>query len=370
MPRARPPQPAYLAHVVPGLESVAAYELGERVPRAGAVRALTGFDERTSLVSFSYAGAAADLLTLRTLEDVFILGAEAESVPGGWSGLRVVQAAVAESPLLEMAAALGLERRGHVPRKPTFRVVTRKAGEHAFRRVDLQQAVERAVRERFPAWRLVEEGAHLELWVQLVGGVFVAGFRLSTGELRRRTYKSASLPASLKPTIAAAMALLSRPRPDDVVLDPMCGAGTILIERAETARYAKLLGGDQDSAAVRAARQNVGPRYQPIELREWDARALPLAEGSVSAVICNLPFGKQIGSPAQVRQLYPALLKEWSRVLAPEGRMVLLTSEHALLTHAVAGAQGLRVRERIPLLVRGLPAAVYLISSRRGAAGS
>ena len=357
----RPPRPTYLAHVVPGLEAVAAHEIATRLPESGLVRALTGFDERTSILSLTHDGPLADLLALRTLEDVFILAAEAEAVPGSYAGLRVARAAVTDSPTLDLGAATALGLRTHRPRKPTFRVVARAAGEHAFRRVDLQQAVERGVLDHFPDWRLVEDAAHVEVWVHLVRGLLVAGIRISESALRQRTYKSASLPASLKPTVAAAMALLSQPKPTDTVLDPMCGAGTILIERAETARYRLLLGGDLNPDAVRAATENVGPRYQPIDLRQWDARDLPLADSSVSAVICNLPFGKQVGSATENRTLYPALLAEWTRVLAPAGRMVLLTSERRLLAQAVTRQSGLRMDGVLPVVVRGLPAAIHLI---------
>jgi len=350
----------YLAHVVPGLESVAAYELRRRAPDAGPVRALRGFDERTSILALPYDGPPADLLALRTAEDLFVLAAEVEDLPGTYAGLRSLGEAIAESPAFERAATLALaQRRGRAPRRPTFRLVTRKAGEHAFRRVDLERAVARAVQAREPGWRLVEEDATFEVWSQLVGGLFVAGFRLTDSAQRQRTYKRVSLPASLKPTIAAAMALLSEPRPEDTVLDPLCGAGTLLIERAEVGRYRQLLGGDLDPAAVAAARENVGPRYKPIELRQWDARRLPLPDGSASAVLSNLPFGRQIGSPRELRALYPALLAELGRVLAPAGRMVLLTSEGDLLRRSLP--PGLRLRQRLPVLVRGLPAAIHLI---------
>jgi len=355
------PHPAYLAHVVPGLEAIASHELRLRAHLSGAVRALRGFDERTSILAFPFDGPTADLLTLRTAEDIFALGAEAQDVPWSYAGLRAVQTAVKTSPTLEMAAALVLEARGRRPHKPSFRVIARKAGDHAFRRVDLQHAVERAMVERFPAWRTKEENASLELWAHLIEDHFILGLRLSGANLRQRTYKQVSLPASLKPTIAAAMALVSQARPDDVVLDPMCGAGTILIERAETGRYRQLLGGDLDPAAMSATRANMGPRYQPIELRQWDARALPLPDHSVNVLITNLPFGRQLSSPAELRTLYPALLTEWSRVTAPGGRMVLLTSETALLETAVRRQREMRIVDRIRVLVRGQPAAIHLV---------
>ena len=50
--------------------------------------------------------------------------------------------------------------------------------------------------------------------------------------------------------VAAALAWLSEPRDDDIVLDPLCGVGTVLIERAHLGRYAMLLGGDADAEAA------------------------------------------------------------------------------------------------------------------------
>jgi 23S rRNA G2445 N2-methylase RlmL len=155
------------------------------------------------------------------------------------------------------------------------------------------------------------------------------------------------------------MVQLTDPAPDDVFLDPMCGSGTILIERALAQRYRLLLGGDRDPAAVEATLENIGPRYKPIEVRRWDAAHLPLESGSVSALATNLPFGKQIGSAEENRTLYPALLAEWVRVVQPGGRLVLLTSERALLRKSLRNQEGLTSEGETPVLVRGVPSAIF-----------
>jgi 23S rRNA G2445 N2-methylase RlmL len=243
-------------------------------------------------------------------------------------------------------------------------VIARKAGSQAFRRVDVQHAVEHAILSRYPRWRVVEDDARLELWVHLVERTFLAGFRLSDITMRQRTYRRESIPAALKPTVAHAMVMLSVPRDGDVFLDPMCGSGTILIERAEASRYRLLLGGDSDPAAVAATRANVGPRYKPIQIRQWDARNLPLDDHSVTAVVTNLPFGKQIGTPAEIRTLYPALLKEWTRVLAPGGRMVLLTADRSLLARALGQHPELVQKRTLSVLVRGYRATIFVVHHR------
>lgn len=352
----------YIAHVVPGLEAVAEREIVEARGADGPFRVLREFDQRTSLLIFRYGGSPAALLGLGTVEDVFALAAESGVVPSSRAGLTMVRAAVARGPgfgaALERAFTVRPRRRG----KTTFRVIARKSGEHAFRRVDLQRAVELGVLDRLPAWRLVEDDAQIEVWVSLVGAELVVGIRLSDRSMRQREYRNASLPAALKPTVAHAMVRLSEPREDDVVLDPMCGSGTILIERARAARYRLLLGGDSDEAAVMAARDNIGPRYKPIELRRWDARQLPLEDASVSAIITNLPFGKQIGTPEENRTLYPALLAEWVRVLRDGGRMVLLTGDKTLLRRAVQQQRRLTMVRQMPVVVRGYRATLMVVT--------
>lgn len=332
-----------------------------RWPSAEIIRTVERFDERTDLLIFRSVVDPGELLGLRTVEDVFVLAAEHNAIPTGRAGLAAIRGVVAGAPGLENAISIALRVRPRRKGKPTFRVIARLAGEHAFRRVDLERATELGILGHFPGWRLVEDDAQLEVWAQLVRSWLIVGIRLSDGRMRQREYRRASLPASLKPTIAAAMTQLSCPEEDDVFLDPMCGSGTILIERALAGHYRQLLGGDIDPAAISATRENIGPRYKPIEITQWDASALPLDDDAVSVIVSNLPFGKQIGSQQENRTLYPALITEWNRVLRPNGRMVLLTSERDLLRRAVAQHAKLRMEREIRVLVRGMRAAIYLI---------
>jgi 23S rRNA G2445 N2-methylase RlmL len=350
---------------VSGLTGIARDEVEETIPGARIREVVWNADERTDLLIVETSAPPAEPLRLRTVEDVFVEAVQHHGIPEARAGLSLVRSSVARSHGVEEALALALATRGSRGRRHTFRIVARKSGAHAYRRVDLQHAVEHGFLDRFPAWRLLEDGAQIELWVQLSGRRLIAGFRLSDITLRNRDYRQASLPASLKPTVAAAMVRLSCPSPADVVLDPMCGSGTILIERALAARYALLLGGDSDPRAVAATRENVGRRFQPIEIRQWDARALPLEDSRVTAIVCNLPFGKQIGSQRGNRSLYPALIEEWIRVLQPGGHMVLLVSDRALLARALRQEPRLHVEQTIGVQVRGQRATIVVVQALR-----
>src|SRR5262249_28822856 len=161
--------------------------------------------------------------------------------------------------------------------------------------------------------------------------------------MRHRTYKHEHLPASIRPTIAAAMVRLADLKPGQTVLDPMCGAGTLLAEAYLFTKgkrtsdggnwQMRFLGGDIDAAHVRAAQANLR-QFQTGEIRSWDARELPL-EDAIDRIICNPPFGKQLSTPEEVVPLYRDSVREMDRVLRPGGKAVLIVSDASALRAAI-----------------------------------
>jgi 23S rRNA G2445 N2-methylase RlmL len=155
------------------------------------------------------------------------------------------------------------------------------------------------------------------------------------------------------------MGWLSQPRPDDIVLDPLCGAGTIPIERALLGPFEEAIGGDIRKEAVAMARRNAESAGVTVTWRVWDARALPLDAASVNRIITNLPFGKQIGTHEENAALYAALIKEFGRTLTPDGLLVTLTSEDRLWD-MVLRDQGWRIVKKVVLVVLGQPASIFV----------
>jgi 23S rRNA G2445 N2-methylase RlmL len=350
----------YIAHTQPGFEAIAADEIATRI--AGA-REITrrGVPDRAGMTIF-FAPAAQKLASLRTVEDLFgLAGYRAGLVPEIQS-LEKIRAASREAPLIEEAlqARVKVSRGARAGRRLKFRVIARMAGEHEFRRVDFQRAVERGIVERTDhTWRLEEEDAEIEFWATMIDSEFFLTVRLSDDRIRHREYKAAHRPASLRASAAAALAWASDPREDDVVLDPFCGAGTILIERAHLGKYAMLYGSDRDPGALAAAQINVGSRYKPIQLENWDAAAIPLGDSSVSKIVTNLPWGMRYGSHGENRKLYPEWFREFSRVLKPGGTMVLLTAEWRLMRD-LERARKIAPSKVIRVSVLGTPASVYI----------
>lgn len=343
----------FYAMTMPGLETLAFSEIRSHMPDAELVKFARG------IVLFRTSAQPADLLALRTVEDIFLALTHIRSLGPGRDALRVLHSATLNA---DLTTALTLWRRAHAGRQPrTWRVISQKTGAHDFRRVDAGRAVSDALQRVMPrGYHYVEDEADLEIWLWLSGSETLIGVRLSDATMRHRRYKREHLPASLRPTVAAAMSWLSRPTGQDIVLDPLCGAGTIPIERALLAPSAKIIGGDVRKEAVAMARRNAQSAHVEAAWSVWDARSLPLADASVTRIVTNLPFGKQIGSPGELADLYNALAREFGRVLAPDGLMVTLTSADQLW-EKILRTHGWRIIKRVIIVILGLPASIFVL---------
>ncbi len=348
----------YLLQTLPGLAALTWREVEQSIqpgpdqpaPRQIAVR---GVPARNDLIVLDYRGSPRPLLALRTIEDVFVVATRGFKIARDDRGLRQIHAATKNGEAVKPALDLWRRMNGG-KRNGTFRVVTRVVGQHSFHRREVSRAIADAIRSDWPGrWLPVEEEADLEVWATLLEQELIVTIRLSDQSLRQRG-KLAHLPASLRPALAAAMVMLTHPAPNDVFLDPMAGAGTLLLERAAAGPFAALYGGDNNPAAITAMQTNLRGIGGQIDLRRWDARRLPLSDASVDKVAVNLPFGTQIGEASELDDLYRDVLRQIARVLRPGGRLVTLVADQQLLDRARAqAAPVLRATTRHRVLVLG-----------------
>jgi 23S rRNA G2445 N2-methylase RlmL len=144
----------------------------------------------------------------------------------------------------------------------------------------------------------------------------------------RFPYRQQDVPAASHPPLAAAMARLAGPFPDDIVWDPFCGSGLELVERARLGGVQSVLGTDLSPVALEAARGNWGAAHLSeiratfIQKDFRDFLHIPGCKpGSISLLITNPPLGKRVPIP-NLRGLLQELYALASCALRPGGRMV------------------------------------------------
>ncbi|MEW2401197.1 methyltransferase domain-containing protein [Streptomyces sp. NPDC046862] len=303
---------------------------------------------------------ADDEVRLRTADDVFLLAWRRDDIGPHKSDL----AALADMTRAVDLKRLARERRAHggPVRFGGIEISASFLGRRTYNRYDIEDAVGRVLAERagvpyharrhgeppppgHSGWRLTLDGTHATLLL-----------RLGRRPAHRRDYKNATIAGTLHPPVAAAMAQAAELLPGQRVLDPCCGAGTLLIEAHHTVPGTTLLGFDLDPAARRAARQNAGPL--PVTVERGDAGALPVADRSIDRVLCNPPWGEQVDAGGRLAGHPERWWHELARVLADEGRAVVLLPEARGLGHALAlgltpvHVQQLSLFGSRPLLVR------------------
>ncbi len=217
---------------------------------------------------------------------------------------------------------------------------------------DCQAIVKKAVVEKLKIKYNVdwfdETGADYTIQVALLNDIATITIDTTGASLHKRGYRQNAMDAPLKETLAAAMLDLSYWRKNRILLDPMCGSGTIAIEAAMIARNIapglnrsfaceqwQRVGKDIFKAirveAYKAIDYNVntiiyGSDIDPdaIELAKQNAEKAgvddcitfevkPLKDvtlmGDYGCMITNPPYGERIGELKIVEELYKTLGK-------------------------------------------------------------
>lgn len=175
---------------------------------------------------------------------------------------------------------------------------------------------------------------------------------LSGEALFKRGWRLDKGPAPIKENLAAALVLLSGWKPDQVLFDPMCGSGTVLIEAALIAQNVppgihrhfafekfntfdkyrwievrqeakdqmipvasgqlKLFGSDYSEHMIDLASQNAERARVPLRLRVGDARVVPPPKTSAEqggTIITNPPYEERVAVEGQNTEVF---FSEWA----------------------------------------------------------
>ncbi|MCG3887132.1 bifunctional 23S rRNA (guanine(2069)-N(7))-methyltransferase RlmK/23S rRNA (guanine(2445)-N(2))-methyltransferase RlmL [Photobacterium leiognathi] len=193
------------------------------------------------------------------------------------------------------------------------------------------------------------ERPDLRVHMRLSGEKGILGLDMAGSGLHQRGYRSEAGKAPLRETHAAALVIKSGWTPEQPLLDPMCGSGTLLIEAAMIAAEiapglkrkrwgfesikdfdkdawmeihaeatvksrrgpakvtTKFFGREMDRRVLAVARDNAGRAgvKELIDFEYGDATQLVRPEGFETGVIlCNPPYGERLGTTPELISLY------------------------------------------------------------------
>ncbi|WP_318434715.1 bifunctional 23S rRNA (guanine(2069)-N(7))-methyltransferase RlmK/23S rRNA (guanine(2445)-N(2))-methyltransferase RlmL [Photobacterium leiognathi] len=193
------------------------------------------------------------------------------------------------------------------------------------------------------------ERPDLRVHMRLSGEKGILGLDMAGSGLHQRGYRSEAGKAPLRETHAAALVIKSGWTPEQPLLDPMCGSGTLLIEAAMMAAEiapglkrkrwgfesikdfdkdawmeihaeatvksrrgpakvtTKFYGREMDRRVLAVARDNAGRAgvKELIDFEYGDATQLVRPEGFETGVIlCNPPYGERLGTTPELISLY------------------------------------------------------------------
>ncbi len=215
----------------------------------------------------------------------------------------------------------------------------------------------------------------------------------TSGEpLFKRGHRIATVDAPLRENLAAGLIKLSGWTPTDVLLDPMCGGGTIPLEAALMARHiapglsrtfaferlllhdakrwgnlrevvrlkqkpetpAAIYASDQDPAAIKIAQRNFQGAGVAIDIRLRQSDILALeAPAEQGIMLINPPYGVRLSQPDELESFYPRL-GDWLKQRFAGWRVHIFTGDAR-----VPKLIGLAPTKRTPLFNGALECRLY-----------
>ena len=210
----------------------------------------------------------------------------------------------------------------------TFRASSVRQGEHDFTSVDVQKWAGGALDARYDAAVDLEE-YDVEVRVDVRDDRCLVSTQHTREALSRRQLDGYQPRAALKANVAYALLRLAHlDAPPDVLLDPFCGSGTILLEAADRWPEMDGYGNDWNDEAVAGARENVerAGHADRLTIRKGDVWHLADTFDDVTAdlIVTNPPFGVRMASSMDFYPFYRRVLAQMADVLRPGGLVVML----------------------------------------------
>jgi len=247
----------------------------------------------------------------------------------------------------------------------TFRASSVRQGEHDFTSVDVQKWAGGALDARYDAAVDLED-YDVEVRVDVHDDRCLVSVQHTREALSRRQLEGYQPRAALKANVAYALLHLAHfEGSPDVLLDPFCGSGTILLEAAERWPETRAYGNDWDEEAVAGGRTNVGLAGvdDRVSIRKGDVWHLAETFEDVTAdlIVTNPPFGVRMASSMDFFPFYRRVLEQMAAVLRPAGTVVMLVLREGPFNAAISETAAFTIRHVRVIEIGGLYPHVFVL---------
>ncbi|XP_011052973.1 PREDICTED: THUMP domain-containing protein 3-like isoform X2 [Acromyrmex echinatior] len=186
------------------------------------------------------------------------------------------------------------KKRGQDPSKSQendvlkYRVTCERNGKHAVESKDVARVIGEVLQDKFH-WLVDLSMYHLEILCKLVNDQLITHLRVTHKSKHHRNIVNFG-PTTLRSTICYNLLKLANPKLGDIIVDPMCGGGSIPIEATLAFPHSYVLCGDNDSRAIDRTKSNMDASAITckIDLVQWTASKLPFKDSFVDIIVTDM----------------------------------------------------------------------------------
>jgi len=345
---------------VPGIEDLVVREISIKGFRVYSWHKIGITELSGRLIVETEESVLRSIRNFRTIEKAYLVLDEG-SIPGrDIEALRRLISSIDVDPIVDMFTPY-----------MTFAVRSVRAGDHEFTSMDISrllgEKLRNSVRERLGFYPIVNlDNPDIVVELDVIGDRYVLAIEIVHRSLRQRSYRVFHHEATLNPPLAYAMnMLLGYDRYGrHILLDPLCGSGTIIIEGLHYYVNSIYNGVEIYKHNCRGALRNI---YEA----EVHDRACIICSDSTrlsnfirycDGIVTNPPYGIRMRTiDDSLRKFYIKILCEFAKVLREGGRVVIISPRRGLIEHA-AHVSRLEIVEKREVEQGGMISTVYILS--------
>lgn len=178
----------------------------------------------------------------------------------------------------------------------------------------------------------------------------------------RFDYRQNNIATSINPVTAAIIikSIEKWLKPNSKVIDPFCGTGTMLIERAKLGKFDTLTGVDIFGAAISSATINSNLANVDIELIYEDILEYSTVE-PFDELITNMPFDNKSATHNKYDYLYSEFINKIPSLVKPGGMAFVYTIEKKLFREFLMDSEELELLQEIKFESGNLTPHVFVL---------